>query len=77
MPGPTTVVRITFMGSLLTIGGSSYTTHTCYLGSNIFTRPQTVPSLSLHRYDAHINIECIMSLAAAKYITKYTHKGPN
>jgi hypothetical protein len=29
------------------------------------------------RYDAHINLECVMSLAAAKYITKYTHKGPD
>jgi hypothetical protein len=28
-------------------------------------------------YDAHINVECVMSLAAAKYITKYTHKGPD
>jgi len=24
-----------------------------------------------------MNIECVMSLAAAKYITKYTHKGPD
>ena len=29
------------------------------------------------RYNAHINVECVMSLAAAKYITKYTHKGPD
>src|ERR1700679_3201907 len=28
-----------------------------------------------YSYNAHINIECVMSLAAAKYITKYTHKG--
>ena len=28
-------------------------------------------------YDAHINVECVMSLTAAKYITKYTHKGPD
>jgi PIF1-like helicase len=33
-----------------------------------------LPSFS---YNAHINIECVMSLAAAKYITKYTHKGPD
>jgi len=38
--------------------------------------------LALHlscvsRYNAHINIECIMSLAAMKYITKYTYKGPD
>ena len=31
----------------------------------------------MYRYDAHINVECVMSLAAAKYITKYTHKGPD
>ena len=24
-----------------------------------------------------MNIECVMSLSAAKYITKYTHKGPD
>jgi hypothetical protein len=29
------------------------------------------------RYDAHINVEFVMSLSAAKYITKYTHKGPD
>ena len=29
------------------------------------------------RYNAHINVECVMSLSAAKYITKYTHKGPD
>ena len=29
------------------------------------------------RYNAHINIECIMSLVAVKYITKYAHKGPD
>jgi len=29
------------------------------------------------RYNANINVECIMSLAAAKYITKYAHKGPD
>jgi hypothetical protein len=28
-----------------------------------------------YSYNAHINVECVMSLAAAKYITKYTHKG--
>jgi hypothetical protein len=28
-----------------------------------------------YSYNAHINIKCVMSLAAAKYITKYTHKG--
>ena len=38
--------------------------------------------LALHlscisRYNAHINVECVMSLAAAKYITKYAHKGPD
>jgi hypothetical protein len=32
-------------------------------------------TLSLRRFDAHINVECVISLAAAKYITKYTHKG--
>ena len=31
----------------------------------------------LNRYNAHINVECVMSLAAAKYITKYAHKGPD
>ena len=29
------------------------------------------------RYNAHINVECIMLLSATKYITKYTHKGPD
>ncbi|TFY55103.1 hypothetical protein EVG20_g9444 [Dentipellis fragilis] len=29
------------------------------------------------KYNAHINVECVISLAAAKYITKYTHKGPD
>jgi hypothetical protein len=33
--------------------------------------------LNILSYDAHMNIECVMSLAAAKYITKYTHKGPD
>jgi hypothetical protein len=28
-------------------------------------------------FDAHINVESVISLAAAKYITKYTHKGPD
>ena len=28
-------------------------------------------------YDAHINVEIVQSLSAAKYITKYTHKGPD
>jgi len=32
---------------------------------------------SLSRYNAHINVKCVVSLAAAKYITKYTHKGPD
>ena len=29
------------------------------------------------KYNAHINVECVVSFAAAKYITKYTHKGPD
>ena len=33
--------------------------------------------LNLFSYNAHINVECVMSLQAAKYITKYTHKGPD
>ncbi len=28
-------------------------------------------------YNCHINVECVVSFAAAKYITKYTHKGPD
>lgn len=28
-------------------------------------------------FDAYVNFECVMSLSAAKYITKYTHKGPD
>ena len=28
-------------------------------------------------YNAHINVEIVQSLSAAKYITKYTHKGPD
>lgn len=29
----------------------------------------------LARYNCHINVECCVSVAANKYITKYTHKG--
>ncbi|KAH9955225.1 hypothetical protein BC827DRAFT_1084460, partial [Russula dissimulans] len=29
------------------------------------------------KYNAHINAEHAISLSAAKYITKYTHKGPD
>lgn len=28
-------------------------------------------------YNCHINVECVVSFAAAKYICKYTHKGPD
>ena len=28
-------------------------------------------------YNAHINVEIVQSLSAAKYITKYTHEGPD
>jgi hypothetical protein len=49
-----------------------------YLLSKYDTILSFMNSLTNHvvlRYDAHINVECVMSLAAAKYITKYTHKG--
>ncbi|KAI0282824.1 hypothetical protein BGY98DRAFT_1115207 [Russula aff. rugulosa BPL654] len=69
MLGRTTVVRMTFVASSRTIGGSSHTSHTSYLDLIIFSRRRRP-----FRYDAHINIECVMSLAAVKYITKYTHK---
>lgn len=29
------------------------------------------------KYRAHINVEAVISLTATKYITKYTHKGPD
>ena len=37
----------------------------------------TLIDIFINRYNAHMNVECVMSLAAAKYITKYTHKGPD
>ena len=32
-------------------------------------------TVKIYRFNAHINVECVMSLATTKYITKYTHKG--
>jgi hypothetical protein len=29
------------------------------------------------KYWCHINVECVVSFVATKYITKYTHKGPD
>jgi hypothetical protein len=73
-----TGVRMRFGILWLTTGGLSHTTHTFFPDIFLFSHSATVSNIiRLYSYDAHVNIECVMSLAAAKYITKYTHKGPD
>src|SRR6266436_5252680 len=50
--------------------------HPCFVCLH-FSVTSIYYTCSRNRYDAHINVEYVMSLSAAKYITKYTHKGPD
>jgi hypothetical protein len=72
-----TATVMKYMISLQTTNGLSHTIQMFYLGLIILfiiTPVWKYSPFSL-RYDAHINLECVMSLTTTKYITKYTHKG--
>jgi len=74
---PTTVVCTILECFMLITDGLFLTTLTCSCGMLSRFLPTASQLTYICRYNAHINIECVMSLAAEKYITKYVHKGPN
>jgi hypothetical protein len=74
---PMTVVRTTSEHFMLITDGLFLTTLTCSYGMLSHFLPTASHLTYICRYNAHINVECVMSLAAAKYITKYAHKGPD
>jgi hypothetical protein len=74
---PTTAVRMISEHFILITDGLFLTTLTCSCGMLSRFLPTASHLTYICRYNAHINIECVMLLAAAKYIIKYAHKGPN
>jgi hypothetical protein len=77
MRDPMTDTLTTYAAFLLTTDGLCRTTLTYSLGMSFLIRSASLYLPFFPRYDTHINVECVMSRAAAKYITKYTHKRPN
>jgi hypothetical protein len=54
-----------------------YNSYLLFRYDTVYSFIESLTNQVVLKCNTHINMKCIMSLAATKYITRYTHKGSN